>query len=268
MTTTRAPWLGDVLSDAGLRVATPVGQPVGRGRDMTTVYGVVGHDTVTGTNWTDLAAARLLRDGHANLSGPLSQLGVRRDGTVDWIADGRCNHNGYGTWGNDAVGIEVYVAGCGSPREPWHPAQRETVVTCSAAILGYLDHESRSSYWNPRVAGHKETDPGRKVDPCGVDMAAVRRDVAALMEGADVALTDEDVSKVVAALTPVVERAVAAHSGPSVWGYLPDGQQRDAWSRLSSGGLRFDELANAHPHDLPVVVEAIRGAVGGDVQQQ
>lgn len=174
----RAPWLGDVLTDAGLRVATPVGNPTGRGREMDAIYGVVGHDTVT-PGWPDLRVAKLLRDGRKGLPGPLSQLGVRPDGTVDWIADGRCNHNGYGTWGNDAIAFEVYCGG-GYDRsnpDPWNDRQYETVVVGARAILEHLDL-GPSSYWNPRVAGHKETDPDRKVDPYLIDMEQVRREVA------------------------------------------------------------------------------------------
>lgn len=174
----RAPWLGDVLEDAGLRVETPVGDPVGRGRDMDTIYGVVAHDTVTTTGWSDARVARLLRDGRSDLPGPLAQLGVRRDGTVDWIADGRCHHNGHGTWGNNSIGIECYAAGALAGREEtWTQPQRDTVVVAARAILAHLDL-GESSYWNPRLAGHKETDPDRKVDPHGVDMDELRELVA------------------------------------------------------------------------------------------
>ena len=182
----RAPWLGDVLRDAGLTVATPAGNPVGHGRDMDTIYGVVGHDTVTSQAWADLSVARMLRNGHANLSGPLYQLGVRRNGTVDWIADGRCNHNGHGLWGNDAIGIGVYCNGGANPNEPWNLQQRDTVVVATRAILDHLGL-GPSSYFNPRLAGHKETDQGRKQDPFGIDMAAVRRDVDLLAQ-----IPDED----------------------------------------------------------------------------
>lgn len=171
----RTPWLGSVLRDAGLRVETPVGTPHGRGRAMDAIHGVVVHDTVTTRDWSDLAVARLLRDGRPDLPGPLSQLGVRRDGTVDWIADGRCNHNGYGRWGNDAIGIEVYCAGGLEGREePWNDLQRTTVVTACRAIAAHV------GLTGDVVAGHKETDPDRKIDPYMVDMDRLRTDIATI----------------------------------------------------------------------------------------
>lgn len=177
----RVPWLGDVLRDVGLPVVK-VGNPLGRGRAMATVYGVVVHDTVTTSAWSDERVDALLRDGRPGVPGPLSQLGLDRQGRFRWVADGRCNHNGFGAWGNNTVGIEVYCAGGLKNREePWNDAQREAVVVASRAILDHLDL-GRSSLWNPRVAGHKETDPSRKVDPYRVDMARLRADVAAFKQ--------------------------------------------------------------------------------------
>lgn len=174
----RVPWLGDVLRDAGLRVV-PVGDPVGRGRDMATVFGIVGHDTVTTTAWSDDDVDLLLRDGRPDLPGPLAHLGLDRRGRFRWVADGRCNHNGHGrVWGNDAIGIEVYCAGgLVGHEEPWNATQREAFVIGSVAILAHLQL-GPSTYFNPRVAGHKETDPGGKIDPHGVDMSTLRRAVA------------------------------------------------------------------------------------------
>jgi hypothetical protein len=186
----RAPWLGDVLTDAGLTVIR-VGDPVGRGRDMATIYGVVGHDTVTPATWADSQTDRLIRDGHGSLPGPLYQLGLDRQGRFRWIADGRSNHNGPGTWGNDAIGIGVYCNGAGTPKEPWNGAQREAFIAGTRAILAHLQL-GRSMHWNPRVAGHKETDPGRKQDPYGVNMADVRRAVAAPPQETDTMTPDQE----------------------------------------------------------------------------
>ena len=169
----RAPWLGDILRDAGLAVIA-VGAPVGRGRDMDAIHGVVGHDTVTTTAWTNGAVDRLLVKGRPDLPGPLCQLGLDRNGRYRWVADGRCNHNGYGEWGNDAIAIEVYCAGGLDPDqpEPWNDAQREAFVTGARAICVHLGLDPTE-----RVKGHKETDPDRKIDPYLVDMAAVRRQI-------------------------------------------------------------------------------------------
>lgn len=175
----RAPWLADVLTDAGLTVVEVPGWH-GRGRDMDTIHGVVCHDTITTSAWSDVAVDALLRDGRSDLPGPLSQLGVDREGRFRLVADGRSNHNGYGVWGNDAIGIEVYCAGGLKGREePWNDAQREAVIAGARAILDHV--KPVPSYWDPPVAGHRETDPGRKVDPYRIGMDAVR---AAVRRGA------------------------------------------------------------------------------------
>lgn len=190
----RASWLGDVLHDAGLPVVAQQGWQR-RGGEMQTIYGVVGHDTVTSSGWTDARVDALLRDGHANLKGPLAQLGLDRRGRFRLIASGRCNHNGYGTWKNNAIGIEVYCGG-GMTGESWNEAQQDAFVRGTRAILDHLDL-SPSSHWNPRVAGHKETDPKRKIDPYKIDMDDIRRRVAGLVTAADVPKFDapeEDVA--------------------------------------------------------------------------
>lgn len=178
----RAPWLPDVLRDEGLPVRVLPGWR-GRGRDMATIYGVVVHDTVTPSSaWNNARVDQLLRDGGADLPGPLSQLGLDFEARLVVIADGRSNHNGYGTWGNNAIGIETYCAGGLRGREePWSEEQREVAARGSAAILRHLDL-GRSAHWNPRVAGHKETDPRRKIDPWQIVMDEFRRDVQRLID--------------------------------------------------------------------------------------
>jgi hypothetical protein len=135
-----------------------------RGRGLV-VRGVVWHCTVTPPTMSDKRVAELLRDGHSTLSGPLSQVGVRRSGVWDIIALGRCNHNGYGEWGNDSLGLEFYNTNMG---EPFTAAQMETGERGTAAVLKHLGLP-------PAVTkGHKETDPNRKTDPRTVNMPAVR----------------------------------------------------------------------------------------------
>jgi hypothetical protein len=190
----RVPWLADVLRDAGLTVVESPGWR-GRGREMNRVSGIVWHDTVTPRTWSDAAVVRLLRDGYATLPGPLSQLGLDRSLRFHVIADGRCNHNGYGRWGNDAIGIETFANGGGSPKEPWSAGQREAAAIASAAILRRLKLDES------RVQGHKETDPGRKQDPYGTSMAAGRRRVAELLTTKDDEMTPAQEAKLDEALT-------------------------------------------------------------------
>ena len=228
----RVPWIAEVLRDAGLTVREYGGWK-GRGRQMRTVYGVVVHDTVTTTAWTDARVRALLRDGYTGLPGPLAQLGVPRDGTVDVIADGRCHHNGYGTWGNDSIGIEVYAAGGLSGREErWNDRQYETVAVASRAILDRLNL-GRSSLWNPRVAGHKETDPARKIDPWGIDCNRLRRDVA---EGDIMATLDDDDIRNIA-------EATADRVWAEIIGHGADMRASTLLSRLQGGGI--DDVLDA-----------------------
>lgn len=158
-------WLPDVLRDAGCKINVVPGAET-RGRSDITVKGVVWHATVTGTNWTDYRVIALLRDGRADLPGPLCQLGGRRDGSFDVIALGRCSHNGYGLWGNDSIGIEFYNDGYA----PFTPQQEDAGAKATAAILKHVGLVDVSF-----CKGHKETDPKRKIDPAGVDMNEMRR---------------------------------------------------------------------------------------------
>jgi len=167
----RLPWLADVLRNAGLEVKESAGWQ-GRGRELIEVNGVVAHHTATGPNVNDGSVVALLIKGRPDLAGPLCQLGLRRDGTFDVIADGKGNHNGYGEWGNQCVGIEAYNDGVG---EPWPSVQIDAYQRGCAAILAHLGLPVS------RLKGHKETDPGRKIDPAGIDMGGFRLGVAALM---------------------------------------------------------------------------------------
>jgi hypothetical protein len=141
---------------------------------MNDVLGVVWHHTATGPNWADGHVAALLRDGRRDLAGPLSQLGLERDGTFVVVATGKANHNGFGFWGNDAIGIEAYNNGKG---EPWPAAQMDAYVRGTAAILKHLGLGA------DRMKGHRETDPGRKPDPTGIDLNFARLLIGAVMVG-------------------------------------------------------------------------------------
>ena len=168
----RATWLAAVLRKAGLHVIEMDGWQTRETRPGFEPMAVVWHHTATPRSASDLAVRRLLRDGRSDLPGPLCQLGLERDGTFVVIAAGRCNHNGFGEWGNDAIGIEAYNDGIG---EPWAPAQLEAYHVGTAALCRALGIGAE------RVKGHRETDPDRKIDPTGIDMVAVRARVAALL---------------------------------------------------------------------------------------
>jgi len=185
----RLTWLADVLRAADLKVVEHPGW-VDRGRNLTAVNAVIWHHTASGPRTSDAAVARLLIGGRPDLPGPLCQLGLARDGTYHVIAAGKGNHNGYGNYGNQTIGIEAYNDGVG---ERWPSVQIDAYDRGTAAILRHLGLTSG------QVKGHKETDPGRKIDPAGIDMDQARQRIAAHMtyrppappKGALMALTDK-----------------------------------------------------------------------------
>lgn len=179
----RVTWLPGVLRAAGLTVIESPGWQ-GRGRPLERVDGVVLHGF--GVHPLDPARAdAVLRDGRADLPGPLAQLGLDRDGRWRVIADGRCNHNGYGLWKNNSIGVEAYG------RDTWTVVQLDSWQRGTAAILRHL------GYSTDRVKGHRETDPDRKPDPINVDLDAFRRRVAAHLTTGDDEVTDENIAKIV-----------------------------------------------------------------------
>src|SRR5262249_15029994 len=119
-------WLPKALLDAGLKVAeVPGWETRGRG-DIGEVRGVICHHTA-GPKMGNMPSLAVVRDGRADLPGPLSQLCLGRDGTFFVVAAGRCNHAGAGNWqgittGNSSfIGIEAENTGVtdGPNAETW-----------------------------------------------------------------------------------------------------------------------------------------------------
>lgn len=195
----RATWLAQVLRDAGCKVYEVPGWQA-RGKELTTIEGVVWHHTATGPSWTNRRVQDLLVDGRSDLAGPLAQLGLERDGTFVVVAAGRANHNGYGTWGNQAIGIEAYNSGTG---DAWPAVQVDAFDRGTAAILAHIGRGA------DRCKGHKETDPNRKIDPAGIDMNQARQRVAHLITYRPPS-EDDDMPYTEKELTAIVSKAVAA----------------------------------------------------------
>ena len=190
--TQRLTWLPDVLRAAGVDVWVMPGAETRTTRASgLSPLGIVWHHTATGPNWSDTAVAALLRDGRRDLPGPLAQVGIERDGTWVIVALGRANHNGYGTWGNDSIGLEFYNSGTG---ERWPLAQVQSGVIGSAAILRHLKQRAATA-----VKGHRETDPKRKIDPAGLNMTTIRQRIDAEINGGDdMPLTESDLDAIAA----------------------------------------------------------------------
>jgi len=176
-------WLPQALKDAGLKVALVDGwQDRGDG-DIGKVFGVICHHTAGPKNGNMPSLGTLIK-GRPDLPGPLSQLGLGRDGTYFVIAAGRCNHAGKGSWkgittGNsNFIGIEAENTGL-SNDTPWPDVQLDAYHRGVAAILKHVGQPADF------CAGHKEyaLPAGRKDDP-DFDMKAFRSAVAAVLGGA------------------------------------------------------------------------------------
>lgn len=175
-------WLPTALEAANLKVALVAGwESRGRG-EMGQVLGVVCHHTV-GPRDGNMPSLRTLIEGRIDLPGPLSQLGLGRDGTFYVIAAGRCNHAGAGNWrgltrGNtNFIGIEAENTGRANDL-PWPDVQLDAYRRGVAAIL---THVGRTADF---CVGHKEyaLPLGRKPDP-SFDMPRFRASVWAIMNG-------------------------------------------------------------------------------------
>ncbi len=174
-------WMPQVLRDAGLKVAEEQGW-VDRGRgSMAAARGVMCHHTAN-ANPQNMPSLRILRDGRSDLSGPLAQLGLGRDGTFYVVAAGRANHAGSGFWKGVTMGNSTFIGieaeNGGTAADPWPEVQLDAYRRGVAALLKRMGSDASM------CVGHKEWAPNRKPDPFGWDMNEFRDQVHRLMHGA------------------------------------------------------------------------------------
>lgn len=173
----------DVLRRAGLKVSETKGWK-GRdnGRDFDFIRGLTVHHTAGSVNSSVSGELKVLIDGRPGLAGPISQFMVARDGTWHCVADGAANHNktgkagpnkGYGN--SQLIGVECQHHG--SP-EKWTDVQYNSVVRGVAALA------KAYGFTETTVAGHKEHQPGEKVDP-SFNMNDFRKAVDKAMKASD-----------------------------------------------------------------------------------
>ena len=175
-------WLPHVLKTAGLKVALVPGWETCGRAEMGEVLGVICHHTA-GERHGNMPTLQLLIDGRSDLSGPLAQLGLGRDGTFYVIAAGRCNHAGAGIW-NDVtngnsnfIGIEAENTG-GANDFPWPTVQVDAYQRGVAAILKFIGKPAMA------CAAHREyaRPVGRKQDPV-FNMDEFRSAIDAILTG-------------------------------------------------------------------------------------
>lgn len=180
-------WMPAVLLEAGLKVAEVKGwQSRGRAQVRQTL-GVMIHHTA-GPAAGNMPSLGTLIDGRSNLRGPLSQLGLGRDGTWYVIAAGRANHAGEGNWRGIVDGnahfIGIECENTGQPQDlPWPDVQ---MIALRQGVAALLQHIERDANW---CMGHREyaLPVGRKPDPRW-DLDRFRDEVAALLADGVVAL--------------------------------------------------------------------------------
>lgn len=178
-------WLPDTLQLAGLKVAETDGWRTRGKRDMGKVEGVICHHTGgLPPGKGSMTSLKTLVNGRPGLSGPLSQLGLGRDGTYYVIAAGVANHAGKGHWkgkerGNSSfIGIEAENSG--QADDAWPEVQIDAFVRGVAAILKRIGADAIM------CASHHEWAPGRKNDPsftAKMGMDDFRSRVRAVMQG-------------------------------------------------------------------------------------
>lgn len=193
--------MADVLRAAGLRVVEVEGwRTRTRPGGLKGVKGIDIHYTATSNNAKgNMPTLNILKTGYAGLAGPLSQLGLGRDGTWYVVAAGRCNHAGKSdkieNSNSYALGVEAEHSGSG----PWPKAQYDSYVKGVAALANHYNVQTKF------IRGHKEfaLPYGRKADP-NFDMNQFRREV-------DAARSPK--AKLVAPLKAVVTKGVGRVKG-------------------------------------------------------
>lgn len=166
--------LADACRKSGLTVVEVDGWRTRGHGQFLGVNTIVPHHTATPNSVAgDFPSLRVVRDGRPDLPGPLSQIGLGRNGTVYVIAAGVAWHAGatflprQDNW--HAIGIEAEHDGVSK----WQPAQYAAYVRLVAALADHYEIPLSN------VQGHKEVakPPGRKVDP-SFDMTDFRRRVS------------------------------------------------------------------------------------------
>lgn len=160
-------WLADVAKETGYPVVeTPGWKTRGHG-EMAVCEGVVGHHTGTPSTVTgDFPTLTVVRVGRSDLAGPLSHLGLGRNGTIYVIAAGCCYHAGKSAWdgwldlNNKFIGIEAENSGAGD----WTAKQMDAYPKLVAALLKKMQRGAG------RYASHRSValPAGRKDDPAKI----------------------------------------------------------------------------------------------------
>lgn len=182
--------LASVVRSSGLTVVEVPGWRTRGHGQMTAVDAIICHHTA-GPKTGNYPSLNVVTEGRSDLAGPLSQLGLGRNGTVYVIAAGVAYHAGatFETWQNNwhAIGIEAEATGV----DDWPDVQYDAYARLCAALRHGYDVP------NDRVLGHKEVakPKGRKPDPnfdMNVFRAAVARAYAGPKQQEEITVSEAD----------------------------------------------------------------------------
>ncbi len=171
--------LGDELKRHGVKVKYVKGWKTRTVGGTFSPRGVMFHHTASNRAAGNAPSLGIVTHGRSDLDGPLSNFVVGRDGTVYFVAAGRCNHAGAGgpkldipkDSGNAYLfGIECENDGLG---EKWPDHQLKAIAILSGCLL------KRVGKGKKYLIAHKEWT-SRKIDPANVSMTKFRLRVAAL----------------------------------------------------------------------------------------
>lgn len=210
--------LADELREAGLEVVEVKGWKTRGAAFPDTPRVVIAHHTASNKTSGNMPSLDTLINGRPDLSGPLCQVGLSRNGVAYVIASGKANHAGPGAWrgynrSEQTIGIEAENNGLG---EPWPKVQRDAYDKVAATLLRICGSDATL------LCGHKEwaLPKGRKPDPVGIDMNRMRARVGRLLEEeVPMTLSDKDVDRIAKAVWDYTIRTNATE-GPTKAGAL------------------------------------------------
>lgn len=166
-------WLADALRAERLDVDEIDGWRTNGDGDFDDIWGIICHHTAG----DDVSPATVSR-GTPERPGPLSNVLIRRDGTVAVVAAGVARHAGPGYHEDlphtdvDARTVGVHAELHGHQKYPRE--QYLSYVRCCAAILRHINQPAS------HVLGHQEWNTAKR-DPC-LSMDQLRADIAAHLD--------------------------------------------------------------------------------------
>ena len=229
-------WLADVLRRAGVAV---VEEGNWQARGVAGSFAPIGvlwhHTAATSSPGNPAPALGICINGRQDLQGPLCHALVDYNGVFHVISANRANHAGAsggsgpipsGDGNTMLVGWEIDYNGVS---QSMTAAQYSASVRATAAVLRALGKDAN------HARGHRETSTTGKIDPGGIDLNAMRADVARRMHG--VAISDWSGDGYADVL--------GVDSAGDLWYYANNGLKLSARKKLGAGWATFRHVKAA-----------------------